>query len=142
MTGFKDNSGGVTGWVAWEGEPNDDAAHQTILGWLQSAVGTGFLEEEASLSNRVKGNLGEFIAYSIGKSYVFTNVANAYGANTWLPSRMSRGPTSTSYGCTSAVPKLTTGQRSKKSRRREGILWDSLIASSPIMKSSLEKNFS
>ena len=85
MTGFKDNSGGVTGWVAWEGDPNDDAAHQTILGWLQSAVGTGFLEGKASLSNRVKGNLGEFIAYSIGKSYVFTNLANAYGANTWAP---------------------------------------------------------
>ena len=85
MTGFKDNSGGVTGWMAWEGDPNDDAAHQTILGWLQSAVGTGFLKGKASLSNRVKGNLGEFIAYSIGKSYVFTNLANAYGANTWAP---------------------------------------------------------
>ena len=32
-----------------------------------------------------RGNLGEFIAYYIGKSYVFTNVANAYGANTWAP---------------------------------------------------------
>ena len=85
MTGFKDNSGGVTGWVAWEGDPNDDAAHQLILGWLQRAVAAGFLEEKGSLSNRVKGNLGEFIAYYIGKSYVFTNVANAYGANTWGP---------------------------------------------------------
>ena len=53
MTGFKDNSGGVTGWVAWEGDPNDDAAHQTILGWLQSVVTAGFLEEKGSLSNRV-----------------------------------------------------------------------------------------
>ena len=70
MPGFRNNSDSVTGWVAWEGDPNDDAAHQTILGWLQSAVTASFLEEKDSLSNRVKGNLGEFIAYYIGKSYV------------------------------------------------------------------------
>ena len=85
MTGFRDNSGDMTGWMAWEGDPNDNAAHQTILGWLQSTVTAGYLEDKGSLSNRVKGNLGEFIAYNIGKCYVFTNVANAYGANTWDP---------------------------------------------------------
>ena len=57
MPGFKDNSGGVTGWLAWEGDPDDDAAHQTILAWLQSAVTAGFFEKKGSLSNRVKGNL-------------------------------------------------------------------------------------
>ena len=91
MPGFKDNSGGVTGWLAWEGDPDDDAAHQTILAWLQSAVTTGFFEKKGSLSNRVKGNLGEFIAYHIGESYIFTNIANAYAANTWDPlSEISR----------------------------------------------------
>ena len=91
MSGFRSNSNGVAGWVAWEGDPNDDAAHQTILGWLQSAVTAGFLEEKGSLSNRVKGNLGEFIAYSIGKGNVFTNVTIAHAANAWDPlSEMSR----------------------------------------------------
>ena len=91
MPGFKDNSDGVTGWSAWEGNPDDDAAHQTILAWLQSAVTAGFLEEKGALSNRVKGNLGEFIAYCIGKGHVFTNVTIAHAANAWDPlSEMSR----------------------------------------------------
>ena len=51
----------------------------------------GFVKETVPLSNRVKGNLGEFIAYSIGKNYVFTNVVIADAANAWDPlSEISR----------------------------------------------------
>lgn len=81
MSGFRNNAGDVAGLLTWKGDPDDDAAQQTILGWLQSAVATGFLAENVSLSNQAKGNLGEFIAYCIGNSYVFTNGAIAYTAN-------------------------------------------------------------
>ena len=91
MPGFRKRSGGVPGWLAWEGDPDDDAAHGTILDWLETAVTAGFVESEDTLSNQVKGNLGEFIAYRIGKSYVFTNVDIAHTANAWDPlSRISR----------------------------------------------------
>ena len=91
MPGFRDSSGGVTGWLAWEGDPDDDAAHQAILTWLQQAVTAGFLKQTEPLSNRVKGNIGEFIAYRIGKNYVFTNVKIAHAANAWDPlSEISR----------------------------------------------------
>lgn len=83
MTGFIENY--TPGWAAWHGDPDDDAAHQAILGWLYTAVNDVFLDPQATLSNRVKGNLGEFIAYSIGKSYVFTNVMIADAANAWDP---------------------------------------------------------
>ena len=91
MPGFRDNSGDIAGWSAWAGDPDDDAAHQTILAWLQSSVTAGFLDVTGCLSNRVKGNLGEFIAYRIGKNYVFTNITIAHTANAWDPlSEISR----------------------------------------------------
>ena len=91
MPGFKNNSCNVTGCLAWVGDPDDQAAHLTILDWLQVAVTSGFLNDQISMSNRVKGNLGEFIAYCIGKSYVFTNVTIAHAANAWDPlSEISR----------------------------------------------------
>ena len=85
MTGFRSNSGGVAGWLAWEGDPDDDAAHQIILAWLQGLAAPGFQQDQISLSNRVKGNLGEFIAYWIGKTFVFTNVTISPSANAWEP---------------------------------------------------------
>ncbi|MCY4108799.1 MAG: hypothetical protein OXG11_07205 [Chloroflexi bacterium] len=81
----------MTGWTEWRGTPDDGAAHQTILTWLQNAVTAGFLDQTQPLSQRVKGNLGEFIAYWIGKSYVFTNVAIVHTSNAWDPlSEISR----------------------------------------------------
>ena len=85
MTGFKNNRGDIAGWLSWEGDPDDDAAHQTILTWLQGLNAPGFLEGQTSLSNRVKGNLGEFITYCIGTTYVFTNVTISPTANAWEP---------------------------------------------------------
>ena len=91
MAGFRNNPRGVPGWLAWEGDPADDAAHQTVLDWLRCAVTAGFLESSESLSNATKGNLGEFIAYRLGQSYVFTNVTIAHAANAWDPlSQISR----------------------------------------------------
>lgn len=91
MSGFKSNAYGVTGWLAWESDPDHDTAHQTILMWLQSVVTAGFLKSSETLSNAVKGNLGEFVAYKIGAGFVFTNVTIAHTANAWDPlSRISR----------------------------------------------------
>ena len=91
MPGFRQNATSTTGWLAWEGDPDDDAAHLTILTWLQGAVTAGFLKPTGSLPNAVKGNLGEFIAYRIGEDYVFTNVTIAHAANAWDPlSQISR----------------------------------------------------
>ena len=91
MTSFRSNSHGSTGWLAWEGYPDDNAAHQTILAWLESVVTAGFLKPTDAMSNAIKGNLGEFITYQIGNSYAFTNVEIAHAANAWDPlSRISR----------------------------------------------------
>ena len=91
MPSFRSNLDQLTGLLKWEGDPDDDTAHQTILTWLQQVVTAGFIPSPASLSNRVKGNLGEFIAYRIGTSYVFTNVTIAHAANAWDPlSEISR----------------------------------------------------
>ena len=75
----------MPGWLGWEGDPDDDAAHRTVLNWLEKVVTDCFLGPTEPLSNAVKGNLGEFIAYRIGESYVFTNGTSAHGANTWDP---------------------------------------------------------
>ena len=70
MAGFREDSGGLSGLLRWTGQPDDDAAHRTILTWLEKAVTSGFLGPSDSLSNRMKGNLGEFVAYRIGQNYV------------------------------------------------------------------------
>ena len=91
MPGFREKGDGTTGQLSWEGDPDDDAAHQTILTWLQGAVTAGFLKPTDPVSNIVKGNLGEFIACRIGESYVFTNGEIAHAANAWDPlSQISR----------------------------------------------------
>lgn len=91
MTGFRQSANSTTGWLEWEGDPHDVAAHQAILGWLQRGVTAGFLMPSDYVSNIVKGNLGEFIAYRIGESYVFANVKIAHAANAWDPlSQISR----------------------------------------------------
>ena len=131
MPGFKNDSGGIAGWLEWEGDPDDDAAHQTILMWLQRAVTAGFLKSTAALSNRVKGNLGEFIAYRIGKSYVLTNVTIADAANAWDPlSEISRPGIDIvwlHFGST-AVDDWAALQEVKTTGRASLELADSLIA--------------
>ena len=75
----------------WEGDPDDNAAHLAVLGWLQQAVTTGFLQTPTPLSNRVKGNSGEFIAHKVGDTYAFANGVLAFAANAWDPlSEISR----------------------------------------------------
>ena len=82
MPGFVWEDGDAVGWGKWRGDPDQDAAHRTILKWLREVVPAGFLDFKDALPNRVKGNLGEFIAYCIGKNYAFTSVSIASGANT------------------------------------------------------------
>ena len=50
-----------------------------------------FLQAPTPLSNRVKGNLGEFVAYKVGETYAFVNGVLAFDANAWAPlSEISR----------------------------------------------------
>ena len=91
MVGFRHTPVNNGELHVWEGDPDDNAAHLAILGWLQRAVTTGFLQATTPLSNRVKGNLGEFIAYSVGETYAFINGVLAFDANAWAPlSEISR----------------------------------------------------
>ena len=77
--------------MAWEPDPSANAAHATILGWLMGSVPSAFLTATEPVSNSVKGNLGEFIAYRIGSSFIFTNQIIADTANAADPlSRISR----------------------------------------------------
>ena len=82
MPGFRSEVGDHAGWLSWISDPDDDAAHRTILGWLTAVVPAGFIQVGGTLPNPVKGNLGEFIAYCIGTNYVFTSGEIVSGANT------------------------------------------------------------
>ena len=84
MPGFRKSARATTGWILWVGDPDDDQAHQIILAWLKTAT-VNFLNPNMPLSNRTKGNLGEFISYCIGRNYVFPQNAHAYTANSWDP---------------------------------------------------------
>ena len=92
MPGFRKVPTETMGLSIWEGDPNDAGAHAVVLGWLREAVGGVFLDEQATLTNRVKGNLGEFIAHGIGKTYVFTNVQISPTANGGDPLSDVSGP--------------------------------------------------
>ena len=69
------------GITVWKGDPNDDAAHQQIFNWLNDAVEGVYLEPGKSVTNRIKGNLGEFIAHKIGRTFVFSNCELSDTAN-------------------------------------------------------------
>ena len=87
MPGFRENSAGAIGWVAWVGDPDDDSAHLTILDWLKDAIGSPsvFLSPAVSLPVTTKGNLGEFVAYKIGAIYYFADHVRADTANAFQP---------------------------------------------------------
>lgn len=85
MAGFRIGSNSINGIWAWEGYPNDDDAHRRILDCLHAAVSVGFLDPLEPLSNRTKGNLGEFISLIVGKDHVFTDEVRAEPANAQNP---------------------------------------------------------
>jgi hypothetical protein len=51
----------------WAGKPDSQAAHNQLLTALQAA-GTIFLAPTTALTDRRKGNLGEFIALTVGRA--------------------------------------------------------------------------
>ena len=85
MTGFRVAREDDGTRLVWVGNPDDETAHKTILAWLKSAVTSGFIGQDSTISNGMKGSLGEFIAYKIGEGYVFTNGEIAITANAWAP---------------------------------------------------------
>ena len=85
MPGFLPRPMPEEGWVAWTGDPDDDAAHLTVLGWLLEAADGRLPPVQVPLPPAVQGNLGEFIAYRIGRDYVFINGEIAHNANTSNP---------------------------------------------------------
>lgn len=91
MAGFKKSPSSLAGWSHWQSNPDADTAHESLLGWLKDTVTSGFLQPTEALTNPTKGNLGEFIAYRIGKEFVFTDVDTVHTANAWDPlSKISR----------------------------------------------------
>ena len=85
MTGFKFSMEDDGSRSVWEGNPDHQAAHRTILGWLVTSVTSAFVAHTDAVSNRMKGNLGEFIAYKIGECYVYKNGQKAITANAHSP---------------------------------------------------------
>ena len=91
MPGFAKTQPPQAGFSVWRPDPDDAAAHRVLLQWLSNAVGSVFLAEGESFTNAIKGNLGEFIAYQVGKNYAFVNGEIAHSANATEPlSRISR----------------------------------------------------
>ena len=84
MPGFRKCAQGGHGWLLWVGDPDDNAAHQEILSWLQGQ-NSQFEGPNTTPSNHMKGNLGEFIAYNIGRHYVAPAGARAFTANAFDP---------------------------------------------------------
>ena len=84
MPGFRKCAQGGHGWLLWVGDPDDNAAHQEILSWLQGQ-NSQFEGPNTAPSNHMKGNLGEFIAYNIGRHYVAPAGARAFTANAFDP---------------------------------------------------------
>ena len=85
MPGFRENSQGVVaGWFMWVGDPDDEAAHQVLLAELRDTVNY-FLGIDESPSNSIRGNLGEFIAYQVGRNHAHPQRMEAHAANAWDP---------------------------------------------------------
>jgi hypothetical protein len=64
--------------IDFVGDPSDDAAHQWLLEQLQDELHTAFIA--APLTNQIKGNLGEAIAFCIGHDHDFAGMRSK-GAN-------------------------------------------------------------
>lgn len=60
------------GNTVWHGAPDCDAAHQDVLAWL-TETGQPFLEPGVNPTTNVFGNVGELIAFRIGRERIQTN---------------------------------------------------------------------
>lgn len=80
-------STGEDATLLWLGNPDCDAAHRSLLAWLIDC-GAPFLTPELASNSRVKGNLGESIAFVVGYDHVFSDDRyHAYAANAFFPLR-------------------------------------------------------
>src|SRR5689334_23062490 len=90
------------GVALWEGSPDCQAAHQQLLDALLKA-GATFLPEGTELTERRKGNVGEFAAMVVGNANDFANwrviAANAHDPLSDI-SRVSVDLTWFSFGST------------------------------------------
>lgn len=76
---------GEDGIVLWRGQPDCEAAHRCIIEWLTAST-TRLLTDLAEADNVLKGNLGEFISFHVGRAYAFPQSDfRAYPANAWAP---------------------------------------------------------
>lgn len=57
--------------TCWQGDPNCQDGHNEILRWFQSLEISFFESRPSSLNSILKGNIGESIAYYIGRTYCF-----------------------------------------------------------------------
>lgn len=57
--------------VFWVGQPDSNAAHAEILNWLNECAVTFLLPPVPTIDNILKGNLGESIAFHVGRAYAF-----------------------------------------------------------------------
>lgn len=79
------------GLTAWSADPDYESAYSLLLHWLANTVGSIFLPETEPFTNTIKGNLGEFVGYQIGRNYAFVHGEIAHSANASAPlSRISR----------------------------------------------------
>jgi hypothetical protein len=72
-----------SGVILWVGNPNCQAAHLAVLAWLRQHC-RSFIAVSGSLSESVKGNLGETISFCVGSWFDFRRLL-PFPANAFAP---------------------------------------------------------
>ena len=85
MAPFKLHPDSTALWEAFEGDPDSNAGHRTVLVWLRRAAQSTFLKAGQPFLPAIKGNLGEFIAYRVIDAYRYPSGALVFSANTATP---------------------------------------------------------
>lgn len=69
--------------VLWVGQPDCQAAHDYLLLRMED-MGADYLMSESAVSNSIKGNIGEFVAFDIGRQHDYTDFL-PFPANAFKP---------------------------------------------------------
>jgi len=72
-----------TGVIIWVGNPDCQAAHVAVLGWLKVHC-KRFITVSGTLSEAIKGNLGEAISFYVGSTFDFLQFL-PFPANAFSP---------------------------------------------------------